>query len=1154
MGQNQSTAVEEPYHKRHYIETNRQIQRQNSISLTSPTHLLAPPSGNNPLRDYALKRQATMGMQSGSTFNLHSGSLPATAITAMTGTNTGSGAVGGGSGVAGDNSGSITSATTGDEPKPFIRLLPIEIPQPVYFDESSASEEDYDYEGDDYSDGGYSDTPHSRHNSSSRHYSRRHPHQQDSDEDDSDDQDLVEHHHAFDRTHNHNNRGLAASPSPSSYLDNAHSVNSRQLGLSRSTMDAYDYEHHGHRLSREQADYRRSKEEEEEDLSYLSPVSGTRRFFKEDYPRGGLRSEPYYPPHYLDLDNDNNDHTHNQNLTDATDSDGDEAYSEELFLKRYQLRDLPRHTSVSSSQSDSIPQDNDALVHQLDIKTYHDASSPLPSSSVSNNNLDVIREEKEDGEESGMRPPSSSFSSSSKAPISAPGGKGGEGGPVSVSSSHSGTSLDKEKSRMGYSLDHAQPLQEANNQHNNNNFSSNDNNNSFSFSAHKSSSPLPPLNSSSSSSSYQQQEQGRSGQDHDQKDLDLDLNLDRRPHGEAVHQAEQGFAPIQNIIATATSTSRTAVSPPALAPRPPLSTQTNGDVIIVHDSLDSPEEENDRDGRRERRSQHPREGSTTLRKEMLSNVSQRVGDLDSRVNQMEALVSYKLTDIEAKVQVLHDGQPTTTSQDPSHDLTSQDTTTSSPDPLPVLSFAEGVQPDLITNSTTSNANRTSQLLDKASLLELRLELQTFGMRFHELNDALLTDLMTQMRQAKVMLLESTATSLLTADDTLGTTSLGLGPRRVDRAEVEMHARLLKDIETRIQDRVLAMEQTSERLERCFDKMEARLGALETVLVASAGTGGATGAAGTTMVMKRPRPESMYKILQQQQQLQLQQQQLQREQEEFKRLQAQHQQQGQGQIQRGFSTSQYHRGTDSSPESQTPNKHLPSNHTTTTSPLSNISCTNSDLLPSQTPSSSLNAQKPPTGPQYSRATRPTRILTTSLTNSNSNNTSSNIPHLLQQRTAPTGPLSAGPTATVTRPRHNRERALTLQQLHHNNNGYNGTSNNNHTHAINGHINGPVSAHPLSSSLPLARHHLLLSQRSMTSLMAGPLTSNGNSNGPKSATTTSTSTSENANGANGEGGRASKQKIIRRPSSYKELLHFWKAGGSTPDLLNTTGGDS
>ncbi|KAF9148490.1 hypothetical protein BG015_009786, partial [Linnemannia schmuckeri] len=189
---------------------------------------------------------------------------------------------------------------------------------------------------------------------------------------------------------------------------------------------------------------------------------------------------------------------------------------------------------------------------------------------------------------------------------------------------------------------------------------------------------------------------------------------------------------------------------------------------------------------------------------MLSNVSQRVGDLDSRVNQMDALVSYKLTDIESKVQVLHDGQDsnaldtTITTTATALDTTA---TSSSSDPLqPPLSFAEGEQPLHAVSSlnpapnTTRASNRTSQLLDKASLLELRLELQAFGMRFHELNDSLLTDLMTQMRQAKLMLFESTSSSL-------DPTTTGGVVRRVDRAEAEMHAKLLGEIETRIQERV-----------------------------------------------------------------------------------------------------------------------------------------------------------------------------------------------------------------------------------------------------------------------------------------------------------------------------------------------------------------
>ncbi|KAF9176178.1 hypothetical protein BGZ50_001502, partial [Haplosporangium sp. Z 11] len=135
----------------------------------------------------------------------------------------------------------------------------------------------------------------------------------------------------------------------------------------------------------------------------------------------------------------------------------------------------------------------------------------------------------------------------------------------------------------------------------------------------------------------------------------------------------------------------------------------------------------------------------------------------------------------------------------------------------------------------------------ASIAELRRELQAFGMRYHELNDGLLTDLMGQMREAKLMLF-----------DTVDEVDKRLG-MRVDRIEAEMHAKLLIDIENRIQERVLAMEQMSARLEKCFDRMDGRLGALETVLAS-----------------KRMRPESMYRVLQQQQ---LEQQHRQEEQEE-----------------------------------------------------------------------------------------------------------------------------------------------------------------------------------------------------------------------------------------------------------------------------------
>lgn len=137
---------------------------------------------------------------------------------------------------------------------------------------------------------------------------------------------------------------------------------------------------------------------------------------------------------------------------------------------------------------------------------------------------------------------------------------------------------------------------------------------------------------------------------------------------------------------------------------------------------------------------------------------------------------------------------------------------------------------------------SNELLDtSSSIVELRHELQALGMRYQELNDGLLTDLMGQMRDAKLVLFQS-------VDEVDGRIS-----KRVDRIEAEMHSKLLSEIEGRVQERVRAMEQTSTRLEKCFDKMEGRLGALETVLAS-----------------RRPRPESMYQLLQQQLQQQQQQ--------------------------------------------------------------------------------------------------------------------------------------------------------------------------------------------------------------------------------------------------------------------------------------------
>ncbi|KAF9985991.1 hypothetical protein BGZ75_002328 [Mortierella antarctica] len=273
-------------------------------------------------------------------------------------------------------------------------------------------------------------------------------------------------------------------------------------------------------------------------------------------------------------------------------------------------------------------------------------------------------------------------------------------------------------------------------------------------------------------------------------------------------------------------------------------------------------------------------GSMALRKEILSHVTEKVGDLDLRVNQMEVLVSYKLVDIESKVQDLH-GAHNTIAQKvhqvaKSHksnmqgmragDGVGQDTINAEEIRIGEAmkpyrdmdaqgqgagAFLERLSPDADedkegivslrgTVRTNAEASSTDLVDTSSSVVELRHELHDLGMRYQELNDGLLTDLMGQMRDAKLMLFQ-------TVDEVDGRIS-----KRVDRIEAEMHSKLLSEIEGRVQERVRAMEQTSSRLEKCFDKMEGRLGALETVLAS-----------------KRPRPESMYQLLQQQLQQQQQ---------------------------------------------------------------------------------------------------------------------------------------------------------------------------------------------------------------------------------------------------------------------------------------------
>ncbi|KAG0075260.1 hypothetical protein BGZ93_000224 [Podila epicladia] len=258
-------------------------------------------------------------------------------------------------------------------------------------------------------------------------------------------------------------------------------------------------------------------------------------------------------------------------------------------------------------------------------------------------------------------------------------------------------------------------------------------------------------------------------------------------------------------------------------------------------------------------------GSLALRKEILSHVTEKVGDLDLRVNQMEVLVSYKLVDIESKVQDLHgahntiaqkvhqvakthkskmqgvnagDGVGEGTIKDEEIRMAGAMDQYRDMDEKVANRAGGAYLENLETNEPLSPTTTSTALVDRSSIVELRNELQTLGMRYQELNDGLLTDLMGQMRDAKLMLFQ-------TVDEVDGRIS-----KRVDRIEAEMHSKLLSEIEGRVQERVRAMEQTSSRLERCFDKMEGRLGALETVLAS-----------------RRPRPESMYQLLQQQHQQQ-----------------------------------------------------------------------------------------------------------------------------------------------------------------------------------------------------------------------------------------------------------------------------------------------
>ncbi|KAI1309132.1 hypothetical protein EDD11_004143, partial [Mortierella claussenii] len=408
-------------------------------------------------------------------------------------------------------------------------------------------------------------------------------------------------------------------------------------------------------------------------------------------------------------------------------------------------------------------------------------------------------------------------------------------------------------------------------------------------------------------------------------------------------------------------------------------------------------------------------GSSTLRKEMLSNASQKIDELDDRVEQMESMVSYKLNDIEYKVQGLQEGHHRTTHAMDEASMSQQDSTSTEIQMYrPPQHDTMNEALDIDSNYNSNHSPNSTALVDTSTIMELRQELQSFGMQYQELNDSLLTDLMSQMRDAKLMLYDSVDE----VDKRLG--------MRVDRIEAEMHAKLLTDIENRIQERVRAMEHTSHRLERCFEKMEGRLGALETVLASTS---------------RRQRPESAYQALQVQQQKEQQQKQQQKQTQEQDSLRA------------AFEDP------NASPESP-----LPSNRKET-------SATSFPKTTSTVPSSASIKSSDST-------IRPTRIITSGAM------------------------LGHG----ATRPQQSSQQQNLTQ--------------------------GPFSASTAGT------------QRTFTSV--------GLAGGPRSAGYVASASPKKVSSAGRmaptEGTRGPAGKLIRRPSSYKELLHFWKAGASSMDLLN------
>ncbi|KAF9556145.1 hypothetical protein EC968_008432 [Mortierella alpina] len=409
----------------------------------------------------------------------------------------------------------------------------------------------------------------------------------------------------------------------------------------------------------------------------------------------------------------------------------------------------------------------------------------------------------------------------------------------------------------------------------------------------------------------------------------------------------------------------------------------------------------------------------------LVNVSHHVGDLDSRVNQMKSLIHYKLTDIETKVQELYIGQSKVTQ------TVDQVNQQREPAEQPGGAASHEQEP---------RYGGDTPLIDSAAIMELRRELQAFGTRYHELNDGLLTDLMGQLRNAKLQLFDSVDR----VDENLS--------KRIDRIDAELHSQLLNDIESRIQERVKAMEQMSLRLEQCFDKMDGRLGALETVLSS-----------------RRMRPESIYRLL--------------------------HPQQSHP-APKLDTTS-----TDQDEASMT--MASPSIPSTPGSKASGSSATSSVSSIYSVSSSSSSCSSSSSSSSYRDKTgRPARIITAASARTPDALAANQLddPQKRRQGAAngPPMPHSAGPVPAKVP--WNRERAMTL---------------------------GNMSLQRPGCQTPSSHPHALPPQRSLTSATT-PRTASRPINIPNTP-----------------------DRAMRRPSSYKELLHFWKAGGSTPDLLNNAG---